>query len=630
MIDIQDAVKLIVYKCRERSHPISEALAAYIAHTTLNPKTNRFYLEDPLRYETDAMALVNEAVERLTTPADLSLKTQTMQISYDAAYVQQEYYRQHFSSIQSQETNSLIDDIVNCETKSGNDFEGITLLYKRIFSFLLFRNKQLSVNFASVIVKPAGGASTLAVITNSILKPNIPISVLNTIEREIAAALESVLPRAGLRPFVALGTPEKVSQLLELSNIVIGIRLFNKEIGKGGVGLESFEQIVSHPSRDLISLLSFEVSSTAAVCEDYSKVFAVKPRDTRITEDSLKAWRDELTHRRQLLSYLLALHEDVLTAEANIDNLHSRYLREILELKEMIGNKTSIPKDQVYPKFDSLSQVYTSMSEEINLTILRKELFQLLVDSKSQVICTMPDDLILLARGLGSNRSQEALDTPIVLSSEVQRLTQENSPDFMHTPLDYQGFCPWSIVMQNGVVVPGNPNLGVIRYREHHYVLSSTAALAEFAANPQSFIEATISKAREKPELIHLLRLGDDFPTSSLTHVLQGREGNPLFSVTAALMVDEECSTPVHFVESYIDRNYHWNEWELRRRALQMADIRKRQTTSVQTSLSHYRRDNETQVYLPKEEGSQTGINAGTTMDRPRIYNVGMRDSKVK
>jgi hypothetical protein len=95
-------------------------------------------------------------------------------------------------------------------------------------------------------------------------------------------------------------------------------------------------------------------------------------------------------------------------------------------------------------------------------------------------------------------------------------------------------------------------------------------------------------------------------------------------------MVDEECSTPVHFVESYIDRNYHWNEWELRRRALQMADIRKRQTTSVQTSLSHYRRDNETQVYLPKEEGSQTGVNAGTTMDRPRIYNVGMRDSKVK
>ena len=64
--------------------------------------------------------------------------------------------------------------------------------------------------------------------------------VTNTIEREVAAALESVLPRAGLKPFVALTTPEKVAQLCELSNIVIGIRLFNRDIGKGGVGLDSF------------------------------------------------------------------------------------------------------------------------------------------------------------------------------------------------------------------------------------------------------------------------------------------------------------------------------------------------------------------------------------------------------
>jgi len=36
-------------------------------------------------------------------------------------------------------------------------------------------------------------------------------AVSNTIEREVAAALESVLPRAGLRPFVSLTTPEKVA-----------------------------------------------------------------------------------------------------------------------------------------------------------------------------------------------------------------------------------------------------------------------------------------------------------------------------------------------------------------------------------------------------------------------------------
>ena len=68
----------------------------------------------------------------------------------------------------------------------------------------------------------------------------------------LAAALESVLPRAGLRPFVSLTTPEKVAQLCELSNIVIGIRLFNRDIGKGGVGLESFLDIINHPARSLL------------------------------------------------------------------------------------------------------------------------------------------------------------------------------------------------------------------------------------------------------------------------------------------------------------------------------------------------------------------------------------------
>jgi hypothetical protein len=69
-----------------------------------------------------------------------------------------------------------------------------------------------------------------------------------------------VLPRAGLRPFVSLTTPEKVAQLCELSNIVIGIRLFNRDIGKGGVGLESFNEIINHPARDLINDLNVEVA----------------------------------------------------------------------------------------------------------------------------------------------------------------------------------------------------------------------------------------------------------------------------------------------------------------------------------------------------------------------------------
>jgi hypothetical protein len=34
----------------------------------------------------------------------------------------------------------------------------------------------------------------------------------------------------------------------------------------------------------------------------------------------------------------------------------------------------------------------------------------------------------------------------------------------MQTPLDYLGFCLWSIVKRDGLLLPGKPVLGVYRY----------------------------------------------------------------------------------------------------------------------------------------------------------------------
>lgn len=312
---------------------------------------------------------------------------------------------------------------------------------------------------------------------------------------------------------------------------------------------------------------------------------------------------------------MLALQEDVQNSEAIIEGLHSRYIRELVELKELIGNKTSIPKDQVYPKFDTLCQVYTQMNEEKNHCILRKELYRILNEHKAKVPLTMPQEMLL-------NAKQRPVHTPDRLDSDgsrvhsgVVRLTNENTPEFMHLPLDYQGFCIWSLVRKSGLLVPGKPTLGVVRYRDRHFVLSSPQAVIEFMENPNFFLEECLIIARSRPELIHLLRMSEEFPSCSLTHLLQGKDGTPLFSVTAPLMLDQGLETPLHFIDSHLDPNYHWNEWVLRKKALQMADIRKRQTTGAQTDHSNFKRDNETQVYLPKDEDTQTLVTKWTDMD---------------
>ena len=57
------------------------------------------------------------------------------------------------------------------------------MLYKRIFAFLIFKNKNLLLNENHVDYY---------------------------MEKEVAAALESVIPRAALGPFVTLNPSEKV------------------------------------------------------------------------------------------------------------------------------------------------------------------------------------------------------------------------------------------------------------------------------------------------------------------------------------------------------------------------------------------------------------------------------------
>lgn len=94
-------------------------------------------------------------------------------------------------------------------------------------------------------------------------------------------------------------------------------------------------------------------------------------------------------------------------------------------------------------------------------------------------------------------------------------------------------------------------------------------------------------------------------------------------------MVNKELQTPIHFVEKHIEPNYHWNEWDLRKKALQMANIWNKVTVAIQTQLSNFRRDNETQAWLPKDQDTNTGKYAGVNTELPKTYIVGLRDKRV-
>lgn len=127
---------------------------------------------------------------------------------------------------------------------------------------------------------------------------------------------------------------------------MIGIRLFNRDIGKGGVGLESFAEIINHPARALITDLNREVADIMEQSDKYTMFFNVLSElSAPGSAHQVELYKEELTYKRQFLIYILELKSDVQISEGNIEGLQQKYQKEISELKNLIGNKSSIPKD---------------------------------------------------------------------------------------------------------------------------------------------------------------------------------------------------------------------------------------------------------------------------------------------
>lgn len=230
-----------------------------------------------------------------------------------------------------------------------------------------------------------------------------------------------------------------------------------------------------------------------------------------------------------------------------------------------------------------------------------------------------------------------------------------------------------------GILLPGDPGLGVVRWQGRHYTLSSQGAVAAFMAAPAFYARRVAELALQHLELVHLLQLLSPLPPfpgfcdASLPALLQTdgdiasaaravraqllgpraeeeeaaaaaaaaaaasasgeapRRG-PLigpsgerFSKNGRRLVDAGVETPVHFVERAHDPTYEWNEWAIRRRALAMMKLRQCATTSAQTDASAFKRDNDAQVYLPRAVGTQTGIAVGVNTTAVTRHIGGLR-----
>lgn len=88
--------------------------------------------------------------------------------------------------------------------------------------------------------------------------------------------------------------------------------------------------------------------------------------------------------------------------------------------------------------------------------------------------------------------------------------------------------------------------------------------------------------------------------------LMDGRQSGASGGVDEAALVEREIQTDLHPIPFYKDETYVWNLWDLRRKAIELANLRRKKTTSSQTALSYHRLSISSQRLSNRQNSCQT------------------------
>ena len=126
-------------------------------------------------------------------------------------------------------------------------------------------------------------------------------------------------------------------------------------------------------------------------------------------------YKKEMMFLRQHLVLIMNLQEKVEESENTIESNEGRYLKEISDLKNLLGSKSSAPKEQVYPKFAVLASSYLELSEERKQVTHKMALFNVLEESFREMKFTLPESERQKVRKWAMEREQP----PVVFDFDV-------------------------------------------------------------------------------------------------------------------------------------------------------------------------------------------------------------------
>ncbi|XP_029655292.1 cilia- and flagella-associated protein 206-like isoform X1 [Octopus sinensis] len=600
---IKNIIREISQECVNKGHTVSETLVAFMVKAVvLNPK-HGFNVDRNLTKE-DINTLIKLCVINLLNPKSPSLDTIKMQVYFDMNYTTREQFLEEHRRVLESRMQPVIREITDSRAQIKEEFEN---LYHKIVLTILLRSG-------------LGSPSDLSVV------------------REATAAVQSVFPQAELGTFLALAKGDKERQLMELTMISTGIRLFNKEYCKGGKGIDDLPAILTKAIPQTSKTIERDIHNTSEYINKYTSILhhilTLEQKQDKITPGLLNLMKQSLINVRQLESFLHIILLDVKNSASQVET----YVKELNSYLETINftveNKTAVPTAQVYPQFIHLAQLWNYLQEEMVLLSVYSNVATSL-GSFSKVHTNIFTDSVMnpLLKGIEitndlarmSSCSEKVVVAVVKEYTSVEWLFPDNTTNFDKLVLECRGFCPVTLCKYEGLLLRGNRDIGIAKYQNYYYAFASKEDAYAFAEEADKYVTSISEIARVNPELIQLLELYNQF-----TSITPQRKDSRRYIHKAIVKCESETQTDTHFIEKNIVKSYEWNEWELRRKAVKLTDLRHKLTHSTQTDASSHRKIVTTQTYLPKDQQTQTKLDGSSCVPRPQVFLAGLRGSGMK
>nr|XP_023666051.1 cilia- and flagella-associated protein 206 isoform X2 [Paramormyrops kingsleyae] len=495
---IKSIIREVVKECLAKGQTVSETLATFMVKAVVLDPQNQFNVDRTITKQ-DVQEVIERCVQRLVDRQSPSVDTIKMQAYFDMHYTsRQEYLKEHRRALQA-ELIPVTREITDSRAKSRDELETV---YGKIVSYVLLRSRM-------------GSATDISTV------------------REAAAALRSVFPQPELGVFIPLSRKDKEQQLEELSMLVTGIRLFNRDRKKGGSTIDDLPAILNESISTSIKHIKFETGASQNLSYQYIALLEglqaaeIALKDGTVPPEFLK---EALYNARQHEAFLGLILADVRVCEEQTQSLQSELHAQMDELKIIVHSKTAVPTAQVFPHFTALAKLWSGLQDEMYLlSILNSMVADLQPFLGAQSWQLPKDQLEIFLEG-------------VEVKTDEQRMKES----------------------------AGNPAVGILKHRNKYHVFSSKKAACQFASNPDESIELVAEQAKSSPELIQLLELHLQF--SSVTPYSEMQLGRKHLTQPVA-KCDGDTQTDTHPVESNIVKSYKWNEWELRRQAIKLVCV---------------------------------------------------------